>query len=92
MKCPFCGADVSSVYYSTTCPSCSKALHTCMTCSFYSPSAHYGCRENVDELVQDKNRPNFCDSFRLTDRQVTAGGSAGIASKAEDVFNSFFNI
>ncbi len=89
MKCPFCGQNVSSVYYSTSCPSCSKALHTCRTCSFYSPSSHYGCRESVDELVQDKDRPNFCDYFRLTEN--TLGGEKN-ASKAEDVFNSFFNI
>ena len=90
MKCPFCGAEVSSVFYNTTCPSCSKALHTCRTCSFYSPSSHYGCRESVDELVQDKDRPNFCDYFRLTQNSVK--NSSENAAKAEDVFNSFFSV
>ncbi len=90
MKCPFCGAEVSSVYYSTTCPSCSKALHTCRACTFYSPSSHYACRENVDELVQDKDRPNFCDYFRLTEKSLK--DSSQSASKAEDVFNSFFSV
>lgn len=90
MKCPFCGAQVSSVCYNTGCPTCSKALHTCRTCSFYNPSSHYGCRESVDELVQDKDRPNFCDYFRLTEKSLKDNSEN--ASKAEDVFNSFFSV
>ncbi|MCR5761213.1 MAG: hypothetical protein K6F82_04390 [Sphaerochaetaceae bacterium] len=89
-KCPYCGSQVSSVYYSTTCPSCSKSLHTCKCCKFYSPYSHYGCRESVDELVQDKERPNFCDYFSLREDSV-GKQDEDQKKKAEDLFNSFFS-
>lgn len=87
MKCPYCGAQISGVYFSTTCPSCSKPLHTCRACAFYSPSSHYGCRENVDELVQDKDRSNFCDSYRLTDKEISGNKSDDALRKLESMFN-----
>ena len=89
MNCPYCNAPVSGVYYSTACPSCGKSLHTCTACKFYSPSSHYGCRETVDELVRDKDRPNFCDSFALTENGVKTEAST---QAALDKFDSFFNI
>ncbi|MCR4675858.1 MAG: hypothetical protein K5634_01345 [Sphaerochaetaceae bacterium] len=88
-NCPYCGSSVSNVYYSTTCPSCGKPLHTCRCCKFYSPSSHYGCRESVDELVQDKDRPNFCDYFRLTEKKIES--SSASSKSAEELFNSFFS-
>ena len=90
MNCPYCGARVDGVYYSTTCPKCGKALHTCVTCRFYSPQSHYGCRENVDELVQDKQRQNFCDSFSISENKIENQDSE--RKQAIDAFNSFFNI
>jgi hypothetical protein len=89
MSCPYCGARVDSVYYSTTCPQCGKALHTCVSCRFYSPQSHYGCRETVDELVQDKQRQNFCDSFSLTDKKIENSDSG--RQQAIDAFNSLFS-
>ncbi|MBR2281840.1 MAG: hypothetical protein IJ863_04370 [Spirochaetales bacterium] len=45
-------------------------MHTCRCCSFFSPDSHYGCRESIDEPVWDKEKQNFCDHFRLTDRRL----------------------
>lgn len=80
-KCPFCGAEISTpVSYKAECPSCSRMIHSCVCCSFYSPSSHYGCRESVDEPVWDKERSNFCDYFRLTDKAAQGAQK----SKSED--------
>lgn len=89
-KCPYCGSQVSAVYYSTTCPSCSKSLHSCRCCRYYSPSSHYGCRENVDELVQDKERSNFCDYFRLREDSISLT-SEEQKNKARELFDSLFS-
>ncbi len=75
-KCPYCGAEVSSpIHHSSECPSCSRMLHSCKCCSFYSPDAHYGCRESVDEPVWDKEKANHCDYFRLTDKGIGANAA-----------------
>lgn len=90
MNCPYCNTRIDGVYYSTTCPKCGKALHTCVACRFYSPRSHYGCRETVDELVQDKQRQNFCDSFSLSETKIENDSSG--RKEAIDAFNSLFNI
>ena len=67
---------------------------TCTHCTFYKPGAHYDCRENVEELVKDKDRPNFCEWFK-EDPALTAADKARKkekASSAEKAFDSFFNI
>ena len=90
MKCPYCNAELSAVYYSTSCPSCSKALHTCKACRFYDKNAPYGCKEHIDEPVTDKERANFCDFFSLT--QSSPEDSRAAKEDAKAKFDSFFNI
>lgn len=71
-----------------------KEKHTCLNCKFYLQGAHYDCRENIDELVKDKDRPNFCEFFSLD--PVKAENNAKVAkekaSSAEEAFNKFFSI
>lgn len=91
--CPYCGKPIDfTIGRTTICPACSKELHTCSACRFYSPGAHYDCSEDVDELVADKSRPNFCDSFVLTDRhlETAAGADRRAADKAR--FDALFNL
>ncbi|MCQ2398474.1 MAG: hypothetical protein MJ052_04130 [Sphaerochaetaceae bacterium] len=66
--------------------------HTCINCRFYQPGAHYDCHENVDELVKDKNRPNFCESFSLSDKPYSKPDPSLSSQKAKQAFDSFFNI
>lgn len=64
--CPFCGKEVEGpVHRGSVCPSCGRELRCCLACRFYSPGAHYDCREDVDEQVCDKERANFCEFFSL---------------------------
>ena len=91
-KCPYCGAELSSaVYSSTECPSCSRVLHSCRCCSFYSPDAHYGCRESVDEPVWDKEKSNHCDYFRLTDKCIGSSSDDDKRKKARENLANLFN-
>ncbi len=71
-----------------------KEKHMCINCRFFCKGAHYDCRENIDELVKDKDRPNFCEFFSLDDNAMKRNEAKlkEKASSAEDAFNRFFNI
>ena len=91
-RCPYCGTEVSSpVHHSSECPKCSKSLHTCRCCTFFSPDAHYGCRESIDEPVWDKDRANFCDYFRLTDKPVGPSKDEQRAQKSREALANLFD-
>ena len=63
-----CGTSISKETYisrTSECPVCGKDLHSCKNCKFYSPGSHYDCHETIDELVKDKEKANFCDSFSV---------------------------
>lgn len=62
-------------------------MHVCRNCRFYSPGAHYDCREIVEELVADKEKANFCASFSPRTDFVSGDDKA---AKARDAFNSLF--
>ncbi|MCR5290651.1 MAG: hypothetical protein K6E51_11720 [Treponema sp.] len=89
-----CGKTIDtslSIYRSSTCPVCGWDLHSCRNCKFYAPGSHYDCHETVDELIRDKEKANFCDSFAV--RSVfTIDGDKGsdAAQKARDAFASLF--
>jgi predicted RNA-binding Zn-ribbon protein involved in translation (DUF1610 family) len=55
--------ETLEVFRSTSCPSCGKHLKVCLNCRFYSPGAHWDCRETIDEPVRDKDKANFCGYF-----------------------------
>ena len=91
-KCPYCGTEIeATVYYSTECPSCSKVLHSCRCCSFFSPDAHYGCRESVDEPVWDKEKSNHCVFFRLTEKSIGSSSDDEKRKKARENLANLFS-
>lgn len=53
------------VFRTSECPSCGKGVRVCKNCDFYSPGAHWDCRETINEPVREKDRVNFCDYFVL---------------------------
>lgn len=69
-------------------------LRMCINCRFYCKGAHYDCKENVDELVKDKDRPNFCEWFSLDAKAASENEEIrkNKASSAEDAFNNFFSV
>ena len=77
------------VFRSTVCPQCGKDLRVCRNCTFYSPGAHWDCRETIGEAVWDKERANFCDYFRF--RESGEGTQTGQTDKkARDTFQQLF--
>ncbi|OGR03298.1 MAG: hypothetical protein A2511_16900 [Deltaproteobacteria bacterium RIFOXYD12_FULL_50_9] len=65
MHCTFCHTALpGKIHFRDTCPICNRDLHTCKNCDFFDPQAHLQCRESIDESIGDKERANFCESFR----------------------------
>lgn len=91
-SCPYCNAEVSTpLSHSSECPKCSRLLHSCKCCEFYSPDAHYGCRETIDDPVWDKEKANFCDHFRLTSKAIGAGQANDKAQKSREALAKLFD-
>ena len=94
-KCPYCNSPIPEYISRTTeCPSCGRSLHSCKCCTYYSPEAHYSCRETIDEAVWDKEKENFCDYFKL--KQDGSGSSYSkqedAAQKSRDALAKLFSI
>lgn len=78
---------MTSIGYSTLCPTCSKSLHSCVNCRFYSPGAYHDCLEGVEEYFEDKVEANFCDSFMLgEDSKEEAARKEQAKARAEAFF------
>jgi hypothetical protein len=70
--CYACGFPIEvseKVLRKDECPECGVSLHCCRMCSFYDPNAYNSCRENQAERVVDKEQANYCDYFKLSNRQ-----------------------
>ena len=72
------------------CPSCHADLHVCRACEFYESGAHNDCRETSAEYVSDKERGNFCDYFRASNK-ITNGYNTSKVDKAKAAFDALFN-
>jgi hypothetical protein len=63
-------------------------------CSFYSPGAHWDCRETVDVRVLEKDRRNFCEWFSLDPafaaRTAGLGKARNEAETARSAFEALF--
>ena len=78
-----CGKPIEingTVSRSDVCPSCGADVRSCKNCRFYEPGAHYDCRDNIDELVKDKERANFCGWFMIASQTEACSVSGGASS------------
>ena len=65
MICAFCHKEISEprIHIRDEC-ACGRDLYICLNCEFYDQRAYRQCRETIKELVQDKEKANYCDFFR----------------------------
>lgn len=91
--CKKCGKPITetTIYRTSTCPSCGSDLHSCINCKFYAPGSHYDCHETIDELVKDKEKANFCDNFSVKKDFAGTSDSDDKKQNARDAFNALFN-
>lgn len=76
------------------CSFCHADLHSCRNCLFYAPGSHYDCHETVAEAVREKERSNFCDSFKVKRMWNSVASSAGTDARvsAKKAFDSLFSV
>jgi hypothetical protein len=58
------------------CASCGRDTRVCRGCLHYDPDLHNFCRENQAELVVDKEKSNFCDYFKPSQKGGSDCGSS----------------
>lgn len=79
---------MENVSRASECPECHSDLHSCRNCLFYEPGSYHDCHESAEELVADKEKANFCDTFRIK-REWTSGAAGSASKKAEDAKKAF---
>ncbi|MGE0634029.1 MAG: hypothetical protein AB7O96_16565 [Pseudobdellovibrionaceae bacterium] len=65
-NCFSCGKELSFagiVGRRDECPHCRNDVHVCKNCAHYDPKAYNECKEPQADVVQEKDRANFCDYF-----------------------------
>ena len=86
-----CGKTVTleTVSRASECPECHSDLHSCRNCLFYEPGSYHDCHESEEELVADKEKANFCDTFRIKREWAGAGAINSATQKAQDAKKAF---
>ena len=93
-QCQHCGAAVSlgePIPRESSCESCRRDYHACRQCRHYDPALHNACRETEAEMVEDKERRNFCEFFAFNRAPFRAASKdssreAKARSKLEGLF------
>ena len=70
LSCFKCGKPLSETFKimvgrRDVCPHCMADIRCCKMCHFYDPKAYNECRETQADRVQDKEKANFCDYFKI---------------------------
>ena len=104
-KCARCGAPVDpAIVTLSKCEKCSTALHSCVQCVNFDPSARFECSEQVPARISPKDAANECAVFTSrtsferetssTPAPAASSGSAASpesASSAKKAFDDLFN-
>jgi len=93
LRCWRCGTDLAGLSLPLSrldeCPACHVHLHVCRMCEFYDPAVTKACREDGADEVREKQRANFCDWFRPSERAFDAELAAE-SQRAATKLNALF--
>ena len=91
--CYRCGESLSALSLPLSrrdqCPACSADLHVCKMCVHFDRNVPRQCREDGAEDVTEKERPNFCDWFKPSDRAYDPARQEAAAA-AEEALDALF--
>ena len=79
-QCQYCGAAVTlaePIPRESSCETCRRDYHACRQCRHYDPSRHNQCRETEADMVEDKERRNFCEFFAFNPAPFRAAAATG---------------
>jgi len=54
------------VFRNEECPHCQAYIRCCRMCKFYDTSSYNECKEPVAERILEKEKPNFCEFFKIS--------------------------
>jgi hypothetical protein len=90
LVCWKCGASIAKLPLplgrAEVCPACRADLHVCRLCEFYDTRAANSCREPVADLVQNKERSNFCGYFKARAGAYHARTDTGARTALDALF------
>ena len=95
-QCQYCGVAVTvsdPTPRDSSCESCRHDYRACRQCRHYDPALNNACRETEAELVEDKERRNFCEFFDFNPAPFRAASrdtsrEARARAKLEGLFKS----
>ena len=58
-------SSTENIARSEECPKCYVNLRACRMCDFYDKNSYNECREPTAERIVDKEKPNFCDFYKI---------------------------
>ena len=73
-----------------TCPGCGSSTHSCLNCRNYDTSRYNECTEPVADRVVDKEKFNFCDYFKPSQRAPGATGAPSAREQALKAAEALF--
>ena len=71
---------------SEQCSSCYASIRCCSMCSFFSLSSYNDCREPTADRIVDKEKPNFCDHYKIGTEQGAQDNSQKNIAAAQALF------
>lgn len=81
IRCYRCGASLEALSLPFSrqdeCPDCHNYLHVCRMCVHYDRNVPRQCREDGAEDVKEKERPNFCDWYKPSERAFDPDRKSG---------------
>jgi len=92
-QCQFCGAAVTlaePIPRESSCESCRRDYHSCRQCRHYDTSRHNQCRETEADMVEDKERRNFCEFFAFNPAPFRAAATGSREADARSKLDSLF--
>lgn len=91
--CQFCGTPVTlaePIPRESSCESCRHDYHSCRQCRHYDTSRHNQCRETEADLVEDKERRNFCEFFAFNPAPFRAAAASSREADARKKLAGLF--
>lgn len=76
------------VFRSEECPHCQAYIRCCRMCKYYDPSSYNECKEPVAERILEKEKPNFCDFFKLAGSSSDDDGKKSLLDAANSLFKN----
>ena len=93
IACYRCGASLAALSLPLSrqdqCPGCGADLHVCKMCLHFDERVPRKCREDGAEDVTEKERPNFCDWFKPSDKAFDPSRKSE-ADAAKDALAALF--